>query len=237
MIFDMDGTLLDSMGMWRSLDSEFLRAHGIEPPPDISDIVKTMTVEEGSAYYAERFGLGISPQQVSDEIEAMAAEAYRERLLLKPCAREFLLSARKRGIPCAVASATYSKLLAAALERLRIRQEFLCVLTPQEGYAGKDTPELYFAAAERIGAKPEEIIVFEDALHAAETAKKAGFYVIGIADALYADTWQEMQAVCDRTICGWEEICTDAFFAEIGAEPYYSGTESNHHEKTVSGNR
>lgn len=217
MIFDMDGTLLDSMGMWRSLDAEFLRSHGIEPPPDISDIVKTMTVEEGSAYYAERFGLGITPQQVSEEIEAMAAAAYRERLPLKPFAREFLLSARKRGIPCAVASATFSRLLSAAIDRLGIRDEFVCVLTPEEGYAGKDTPALYLAAAERIGAAPSEIIVFEDAFHAAETAKKAGFYVIGIRDALYEDAWAQMQTLCDRTIAGWQEICTDAFFAEIGA--------------------
>ena len=212
MIFDMDGTLLDSMGMWRSLDSAFLRAHGVEPPPDISDIVKTMTVEEGSAYYAERFGLGITPQQVSEEIEAMAAQAYREYLPLKPFAREFLTMARAKGIPCAVASATYSSLLSAALDRLDIRREFECVLTPQEGYAGKDSPEIYLAAAEKLGAEPAEIIVFEDALHAAETAKRAGFYVIGIAEPLYGDGWERMQEVCDRTIDGWQELCNPAFF-------------------------
>ena len=215
MIFDMDGTLLDSMEMWRSLDSRFLRAHGVEPPPDISDIVKTMTVEEGSAYYAERFGLGLTPQQVSDEIEEMAAAAYREYLPLKPYALEFLEMAGENGIRCAVASATYSKLLSAAIDRLGIREQFVCILTPQEGYAGKDTPELYLAAAEQIGAVPEEIIVFEDALHAAETAKRAGFYVVGIAEPLYADEWAQMQAVCDRTISGWQEICGQDFFTQI----------------------
>lgn len=213
-IFDMDGTLLDSMGMWFGLDKRFLRSHGIEPPADISDILKTMTVEEGTAYYAELLGLDIPPQQILKEIEAMAAKAYRDDLLLKPFAREFLMMARAKGIPCAVASATFSDLLSAALDRLDIRREFVCVLTPQEGYAGKNSPEIYLKAAEKIGAAPEEIIVFEDAPHAALTAKRAGFYVIGIREPLYADGWEKMQEICDRTIDGWQELCNDAFFGQ-----------------------
>ena len=145
----------------------------------------------------------------------MAAAAYREYLPLKPHAREFLAMAEENGIRCALASTTYSRLLSAAVDRLGIRDAFVCILTPQEGYAGKDTPELYLAAAEQIGAEPAEIVVFEDALHAAETAKRAGFYVVGMAEPLYADEWQQMQAICDRTVRGWQEICSRDFFAQI----------------------
>lgn len=211
MIFDMDGTLLDSMGMWTQLDRRFLRVHGIEPPPDISEKIKHMTVEEGTAYYAETFGLDMTPQEISKEIEGMAAAAYRTELQMKPHAAEFLAAVKRRGIPCAVASATYSSLLSAALHRLGIYGQFRCVLTPEEGYPGKDDPALYLAAAEAIGAQPHEIAVFEDALHAAETAKRAGFYVVGIAEPVYAAEWDRLRQICDRTVNGWAELLQGDF--------------------------
>ena len=78
-IFDVDGTLLDSMDMWQQLDRVFLRENGIEPPADISDIVKKMTVEASSAYFVERFHLDMTPEDVKRRVEALAAEEFRAR--------------------------------------------------------------------------------------------------------------------------------------------------------------
>lgn len=213
----MDGTLLDSMGMWQQLDRRFLRENGIEPPEDISEIVKSMTLETSSAYFVERFHLSMTPQQVSDRVEALAAEAYRRELPLKAGAKELLQALAARGIPCAVASVTYPALLEAALTRLDVRQYFCTVRTPAQGSAGKHTPELYQETARDMGALPAETVVIEDALYAAKTAADAGFYTIGFRDAASAADWQTLAQVCRRTVGSWNELHTDEFFGLFSA--------------------
>lgn len=212
-IFDMDGTLLDSMGMWQQLDRRFLRENGIEPPPDISEIVKKMTVDTSSAYFVERFGLPMTPEQVKNRIEQLAAEAYEQTLPLKPGAADFLRTAAAHRIPCAIASVTYPALLEAALKRLGIRQHFRCILTPESGTAGKHEPGIYFATAARLGTSPAETVVIEDALYAAETAAAAGFCTIGFRDAAGQADWPALEAVCSRTVGSWAELNNAAFFA------------------------
>ena len=212
-IFDMDGTLLDSMGMWQQLDRRFLRENGVEPPPDISDIVKKMTVDTSSAYFVERFGLNMTPQQVKERIEQLAAEAYEEYLPLKDGAETFLKAVCSRGIPCAIASVTYPKLLEAALLRLGIRQYFRLILTPESGTAGKHDPEIYLETAAGLGTMPAETVVIEDALYAAETAAAAGFCTVGFRDDSGQPDWERLEAVCERTVGSWAELNTPAFFS------------------------
>ena len=212
-IFDLDGTLLDSMGMWEQLDRRFLLEHGITPPADISDIVKNMTVGDASAYYAERFPLGMTPAQVQQRVQELAEEAYRDELPLKPGAMEFLRALTQREIPFALASVTYPELLDAALTRLRIRHLFLAVLTPAFGSAGKHEPALYLEAAARLDAAPQEIAVIEDALYAAKTAKQAGFYTVGFRDAIGKADWQELEQLCDRTVSTWDELHQSDFLS------------------------
>ncbi len=213
MIFDMDGTLLDSMGMWQALDRRFLRENGIEPPPDISDIVKKMTVDTSSAYFVERFRLPMTPQQVKARVEQLAAEAYQETLPLKAGAKEFLEAAAQHGIPCAIASVTYPALLEAALNRLGIRQYFRCILTPDSGTEGKHAPDIYLETARLLGTTPAETVVMEDALYAAETAAAAGFCTVGFRDASAQADWAALDAVCSRTVGSWAELNNPAFFA------------------------
>lgn len=214
-IFDMDGTLLDSMGMWQQLDRRFLRENGIEPPPDISEIVKKMTVDTSSAYFAERFHLPMTPEQVKRRIEQLAAEAYEQDLPLKDGAADFLRALRSRGIPCAIASVTYPALLESALKRLGVRQYFQFVLTPESGTAGKHNPEIYFETAKRLGTSPAETVVIEDALYAAETAASAGFCTIGFRDDSARMDWAALEAVCTKTVSSWSELNTPAFLGRF----------------------
>ena len=214
-IFDLDGTLLDSMPMWHELDLRFLRLHGIEPPPDVTEAVKNMTVEDAASYYAERFPLAMSPAAVMAECEALAAEEYRSRLQLKPGAADFLHALAERDIPFGLASVTYRRLLEAALERLNIRHLFRFLLTTEDGLPGKHRPDLYLRGAELLQAEPASCMVIEDALYAAKTAKQAGFYAVGFRDSAAAAEWNEICAVCDRTAEHWAELCTPAFFAEF----------------------
>ena len=210
-IFDVDGTLLDSMGMWSELDSVFLRENGIDPPADISEIVKTMTVETASAYFVERFQLDMTPEDVKNRIEAIAAEAYCDYLPMKSGAKEFLAAAAERGIAMAVASANYPGLLDAAFRRLGIDGYFLTVLTPGEQLAGKHAPDIYLEAVRQLGCAPCETAVIEDALHAAETAKSAGFYTVGFRDVSSRQDWDALAALCDRVTDSWDELRSGGF--------------------------
>lgn len=210
-IFDVDGTLLDSMGMWSELDRVFLRENGIDPPHDISDIVKKMTVEMSSAYFVERFKLNMTPEDVKKRVEELAAEAYRTHLPLKNGAKDFLAAAAERGIPMAVASANYPGLLDAAFRRLGIDGFFRTVLTPGEQLAGKHAPDIYLEAARLLGSEPAETAVIEDALHAAETAKAAGFYTVGFRDVSSRQDWDALAAICDRVTDSWDALRSGGF--------------------------
>lgn len=210
-IFDVDGTLLDSMGMWSELDRVFLRENGIDPPHDISDIVKKMTVETSSAYFVERFKLDMTPEDVKNRVEELAAEAYCTHLPLKNGAKDFLAAAAERGIPMAVASANYPGLLDAAFRRLGIDGYFRTVLTPGEQLAGKHAPDIYLEAARLLGSEPAETAVIEDALHAAETAKAAGFYTVGFRDVSSRQDWDALAAICDRVTDSWDALRSGGF--------------------------
>ena len=210
-IFDVDGTLLDSMGMWQQLDRVFLRENGIEPPADISDIVKKMTVDASSAYFVERFQLDMTPEDVKRRVEALAAEEYRLHLPLKEGAKTFLMQAVAQGIPCAVASANYPALLDAAFARLGIADCFRTVLTPGDQLAGKHQPDIYVEAARQLGTDPAETAVIEDALHAAETAKAAGFYTVGFRDSSSQADWNALAELCDRVTDSWTALLHDGF--------------------------
>lgn len=212
-IFDFDGTLLDSMGMWTGIDRAFLREQGIEPPEGISDIVKKMTIHQSAAYFVERFALPMTPQEVEDRIEAMADEQYRCHLPLKEGARELLETLAQRGIPCCIASVTYPSLIEAALERLEIGQYVSFYLTPAHEGEGKHTPALYLKSAEKLGISVEETVVLEDSLHAATTAKQAGFYTIGVYDPVAAADWQTLCSLCDRTVTSLSALCDPSFYS------------------------
>ncbi|MBR6761914.1 MAG: HAD family phosphatase [Oscillospiraceae bacterium] len=213
-IFDFDGTLLDSMQIWTEIDRAFLLENGIEPPEGISDIVKKMSIEESSAYFVERFSLPMTPEAVSRRIEEMADAAYRYDLQLKEGAGELLEGLWQRGIPCCIVSVTYPSLLEAAIQRLKIGSYVSFYLTPASAAEGKHTPALYQAAAKRLGTDIADTVVVEDALYAARTAKNAGFYTVGVLDPVGKPDWDAMRALCDRTT---ESLCTlcDASFYSI----------------------
>lgn len=218
-IFDLDGTLLDSMPMWHELDHRFLAEHGIDAPADVSEHVKKMTVEESAVYFVTRFALPMTPQQVRDRVEQLAADAYRYEIPLKPGADAMLQALAQRGIPCAIASITYPALLEVALERLGIRHYFTTVMTPAAGMRGKHTPDFYLAVAAEMGLPPSELVVIEDALYAAKTAQQAGFYTVGMREALAPEDWAGLAETCNRTVSSWDALLASDFLVTLFEMP------------------
>ena len=194
-IFDLDGTLLDSMGVWEQVDQRFLRENGVLPPAGISDRLKQMGIQEAAQYLVDAFSLPMTPRQVIDRIEALAAEEYRLRIPLKPGVLPVLDALEQRGIPCCIATATYDSLVEAALERLGIAKRFRFVLTCSQVGSTKAKPDIYLECARRLGYAPGEILVAEDTLHAIETANGAGFFTFGVYEPTAAADWQQIRQI------------------------------------------
>lgn len=206
-IFDLDGTLLDSMTVWSSIDREFLIENGItDPPAEVSDVVKKMTVDESSQYFIDRFGLKCTKEYVIWRIEDMVRERYEEQIPLKPHVEELLDYLDSRGIPYGIATATYKRLAEAALKRCGIYDRFRFLLTDVEYPAGKNFPDIFLGGAERFGAEPREVLVVEDSLHCIETAKEAGFTVCGVYDSVAEADRSSIIALSDYYVDSMDEI-------------------------------
>ena len=202
-IFDMDGTLIDSMAFWKNLATEYLNAKGVaEIPADILEQIKPMTMSESAALFKQEFGLTGDPEA---EMNAMMDAHYRNDIPLKPGVRKYLLNQHLQGVRMCVASATAEHLMESCLTRLGVRQYFEFLLSCETVGAGKRSPLVYQEAAKRLDAAPGEIAVYEDALYAVQTAKDAGFHVVGVYDDSAAGNWQTIAKIADEIIINWEE--------------------------------
>ena len=200
-IFDMDGTLVDSMVFWKNLACEYLRSKGVrEIPADILARIKTMTMSESAALFRAGFGL---TGDLEGEMNAMMDRHYHRDIPLKPGVSEYLRSLQARGVKMCVASATAEHLMASCLGRLGVLPCFDFLLSCESVGAGKGSPLVYQAAAQRLGAAPAEIAVYEDALYAVRTASNAGFYVVGVYDE--SADWEAIGKIADEIIINWED--------------------------------
>ena len=202
-IFDMDGTLIDSMAFWKNLATEYLNAKGgAEIPADILEQIKPMTMSDSAALFRREFGL---TGDVEAQMNEMMEDHYRNAIPLKPGVWEYLENLHRQGVRMCVASATAEHLMESSLTRLGVRQYFEFLLSCETGGAGKRSPLVYQESARRLGTGPGEIAVYEDALYAVQTAKAAGFHVVGVYDDSAADSWQAIEQESDEGILNWEE--------------------------------
>ena len=150
-IFDLDGTLINSTGVWEQVDVEFLGKRGIEVPPDFVKAIKTHNFVTGSEYVAKRFGLSESPEKIAAEWFEMAADAYANDIILKDGAREFLLKLKQMGYSLAVATASDRALYEPCLKRNGIYDLFDSFTQSDEVKRGKGFPDVYELAADKCG--------------------------------------------------------------------------------------
>lgn len=203
-IFDMDGTLIDSMPFWKDLASEYLNSKGVKQiPTDISEQIKPMTMSESAALFRQEFGLSGDPES---EMNAMMDNHYRKDIPLKSGVRECLQKLHRSGVRMCVASATAEHLMESCLSRLGVRNYFEFLLSCETVGAGKRSPLVYHESAKRLNAAPEDIAVYEDALYAVQTAKGAGYYTVGVYDDSAAGNWASIEKLADEIILNWEDI-------------------------------
>ncbi|MDE6314415.1 MAG: HAD family phosphatase [Lachnospiraceae bacterium] len=205
-IFDLDGTILDSMWVWKQVDMNFLGKRGIQVPPDYVKEISALNLNTAAIYTIERFGLPDSVESVMQEWFEMAEKEYAEDVQLKNDAREYLAYLKAKGVKLAVATSSSDGLFLPCLEHNGIYEFFDAIVTTMEVERGKEFPDVYQEAARRIGCKPSECMVFEDILKGVRAAKEGGFYVVAVEEEHSKEDWQEIREVADRYIEEFEEM-------------------------------
>jgi HAD superfamily hydrolase (TIGR01509 family) len=205
-IFDLDGTLLDSMGVWREIDVEFLARRGFVVPDDYIRAITAMHYQAAAEYTIQRFGLRERPEDVVAEWNHMAEEIYARHVFLKPFAREYLELLKSRGTRIAAATASAEGLYLPALKNNGAQGYFDAFTTVTEVSRGKGFPDIYLLAARKLGLAPEDCVVYEDILAGVRGAKAGGFFACGVYDRHSAYEWEEIRRLADRSITGWQEL-------------------------------
>ena len=181
-IFDVDGTLLDSMPVWENAPDRFLEGLGIEAEPGLFEIMLRMSLDEGAAYLKSAYKLDMTYQEIKDGVLGVIRDFYFYQAQPKPGAREFLQELKERHIPMYIATSSNREHIRAAFERLKMDQYFDGMITCEEAGAGKSDPSIFLMAAEHMGMQPADIFVFDDVINAVRSANSAGFVTVGVYD-------------------------------------------------------
>ena len=196
-IFDLDGTLFDSMWVWREVDTQFVKNHGLPVEEDYLDALKSMNFTECAEYTRKRYDLTLSDAEMMAEWDSLARKAYAEDVGLKAGVKEYLSFLKEKGIKIAVATSCYLSLCEPTLRRHGIDGTFDAMTTKDEDPRSKEHPDIFLRTSEKIGLHPNECAVFEDILTAVKTAKSAGFFTVGVADAASLSEKKEIAAIAD----------------------------------------
>ena len=206
-IFDLDGTLIDSMPVWRGTGSGFLKNHNFPVPANLMEVVKTQTIWQTAEWFRTELGVPMEAQDIVDEIVESVVEAYRHTIPLKDGAKEYLEKMAQDGVKMCILTASEADYILPALDRLDIRKYFSCVLTCTELGKFKDDGAAYLAAMELLGGTLEDTVVFEDAHYAVKGAKSVGLRVYAILDeAVRKDDIEKIKAAADVCFHSYKEI-------------------------------
>ena len=199
-IFDLDGTLLDSMDVWQKVDVDFLQRRGISVPSDYFDAINSMTFNEVAAYTINRFKLSDTIESLKQEWNDMAAYAYGHTVQMKPFAKEYITMLREQGVKLAVATSLSSRLLELSLKNHGIYDYFDVICTTEEAGCGKYRPDVFSLTAEKLNVQPCDCIVFEDILAAVKSAKNISMTVCGVYDKSSHNDWERIKELADYSI-------------------------------------
>ena len=205
-LFDLDGTLVDSMWMWEAIDIEYLGSRGISLPEGLQNRIEGMSFSETAAYFKETFQLTDTTEQIKAEWNRMAWEKYKHEVPLKEGAMEFLACLKRHHIKTGIATSNSRELAQLVIGQLGITRYLDAVHTSCEVSKGKPSPDIYLLSAADLKIRPSECLVFEDILPGIEAGRNAGMRVCAVYDAYSADTDHEKRMAADYYIRSFKEI-------------------------------
>ena len=210
LIFDLDGTLLDSMSVWHDVDKEFLGHYGYEVTPEYTDVVKRASIEDAARYTQTKYRIPLTWQEIADAWESMVYDFYRSEVCLKKGAREYLDEARRLGFSLGVTTALSRKNAEAALMHHGIKEMFNCIITLEDfgNKLDKSSPDVFLRVTDYISASgivvnPDKALVFDDVPQAMNGAKAGGFLTCAVYDEIGCggpEGWESFAAGCDFSV-------------------------------------
>lgn len=183
-IFDVDGVLLDSMGIWTDLGARYLVSIGKTPEDGLAEILFSMSMEQGAEYLKEHYSIGLTAEEIGTGLQDMLRDFYYNEVQAKPGAEQLLRAVNNAGIKITAATSSPRGHIEKALERNGLLGYISRMFTNSEIGKSKHFPDIYNAAAGYMGTDPAETLVFEDSLYALRTASAAGYVTIGVYDSL-----------------------------------------------------
>lgn len=196
-VFDIDGTLLDSMPIWREVGNRYLKQNGIPEQEGLSDILFPMSLEEGAEYLHSHYLPEKNAEAIKNDILRIVESFYRKEVPLKKGVREFLYKLREHGVRMILATTGDENLAMEALQRLEVSGYFENILTCTGLHTTKRESLIYMKAMELLQCTPSETCVFEDVLHAIVSAKNSGAKVAAVADAESQNDWDKICCMAD----------------------------------------
>lgn len=211
-IFDMDGTLIDSMWIWPSIDEVYLAKYNLVEPENFHEDIEGMSYTEVSRYFLEVFPtLTCTQQEIMDEWTEMARERYMTEAPFKEGVREFILEMRRQGKKVGIATSNGRELTEGTLQALQASELFDVVRTACEVGKGKPAPDVYLSVAEEMGVEPERCLVFEDVPMGILAGKNAGMKVCAVDDKFSRYQEEKKRSLADYYIYSYEDIKNDTY--------------------------
>ncbi len=205
-IFDLDGTLLDSMHIWHDVDEEFFRRRNLKVTPEYIEVIKNMHLKAAAVYTKEKYGIKESIDEIVDEWLDLCAQGYLNNVDLKDGVFEYLKMLYENGIKMSFATASEKQVCEDVLKKHGIFDFFSTYAYVSEINIGKTEPDIYLLAAERMGLNSQDCIVFEDIIEGVRGAKKGEFTVCGVYDKSSAQDEEEIREIADYYINSFEEL-------------------------------
>lgn len=205
-IFDLDGSLVDSMWMWKEIDIEYLGRFGISVPENLQERIEGMSFSETAEFFKRNFQIPDSIQQIKDDWNAMAWDKYSFEVPLKEGADRFLKYCREKGILLGIATSNSRELVQNVAAVHELEDYFSCIMTGCDVAKGKPAPDIYLAVAKELQVEPRRCLVFEDIIPGIQAGKAAGMKVCAVEDAYSLSQKEEKAAMADYYIENFKDI-------------------------------
>lgn len=199
-IFDLDGSLVDSMWLWQAIDIEYLERFRIPMPEDLQTRIEGMSFGETARYFKDTFHIPDSVEEIMADWNRMARDKYLHQVPLKKGIPEFLNGCRENGIRLGIATSNSRELMESIAKVHRLKDYFTSIMTGSEVTRGKPCPDIYLAVAERLQVSPARCLVFEDIIPGILAGRNAGMRVCAVEDAYSARSGEEKKKLADYYI-------------------------------------
>jgi 16S rRNA pseudouridine516 synthase len=215
-IFDLDGSLVDSMWIWHAIDIEYLGKFGIPKPENLQADIGGRSFSETAVYFKERFQLPDTLQQIKDDWNRMAWDKYAKEVPLKEGVMDLMAFCKAKGILMGIATSNSRELVDNIVSVHQLEQYISCIMTGCEVEKGKPAPDVYLAVADRLGVKPEECLVFEDIIEGIMAGKAAGMKVCAVYDKHSEQQDEEKRQLADYYTYTFRELIEeDGIFTDF----------------------